>query len=160
MEPAKPEEKKAAPESASELAKSLHAPDLAKIDGMVTQVWEDGEITTQKAGRLLWKRELHQQYPPLPGAKFQMPVALGAGEHSYAFVTHQDALRVRARMCRDGGIEDPSGAQSELAAYESARQEGKDGDPETVTKIIAQAVARAGVPPLNLPANPESGSAP
>ncbi len=42
------------------LITSHNHPELAEIDGdMVYQVWEDGEITLTKAGRLLGQRGLH-----------------------------------------------------------------------------------------------------
>lgn len=31
----------------------------ARLEGMVYQVWEDGEVTLQKGGSLLWQRNLH-----------------------------------------------------------------------------------------------------
>jgi hypothetical protein len=33
-------------------------PDLAKKEGMVYQVWEDGEVSLQKSGQILWQRTL------------------------------------------------------------------------------------------------------
>lgn len=36
-----------------------HMPVLATREGMVYQVWEDGEVTLQKSGSLLWQRTLH-----------------------------------------------------------------------------------------------------
>jgi len=39
-------------------------PELAKQHGMVKQLWNDGEITCQKSGELLWQRTLHQFHPP------------------------------------------------------------------------------------------------
>ena len=48
----------------------FHKPELAKQDGMVYQVWEDGEVTLQKSGDLLWRRTLHcirpGMFEPLP----------------------------------------------------------------------------------------------
>lgn len=34
-------------------------PELAQRSGHVLQVWHDGEVTSQKAGDLLWQRTLH-----------------------------------------------------------------------------------------------------
>lgn len=42
-----------------------HKPELAKREGLVYQVWHDGEITLQKCGPLLWCRSLHSIEPPL-----------------------------------------------------------------------------------------------
>lgn len=38
---------------------ALNNDDAPKQEGMVYQVWEDGEITLQKSGSLLWRRSLH-----------------------------------------------------------------------------------------------------
>lgn len=38
---------------------AANKPALAKVDGMVYQVWQDGEITLQKSGDLLGQRTLH-----------------------------------------------------------------------------------------------------
>ena len=40
------------------LVNALDAPEAA-AEAMVYQVWEDGEITLQKGGSLLWQRNLH-----------------------------------------------------------------------------------------------------
>lgn len=42
-----------------ELLMIHHKPELAEKVGMVYQVWEDGEVTLQKCGPLLWQRNLH-----------------------------------------------------------------------------------------------------
>lgn len=41
------------------LLRRHHKPELERKDGMVYQVWEDGEITLQKSGHLMWQRSLH-----------------------------------------------------------------------------------------------------
>jgi hypothetical protein len=80
-------------------AHQVDNPELAKQHGMVTQVWNDGEITYQKSGDLLWQRTLHMDCPAIPGAE-----ALGLefphkhGSNSYAFVTSHDAHKVRAAI--------------------------------------------------------------
>lgn len=43
-----------------------HNPELLRQRGMVTQVWDDGEVTCQKSGPLLHMRSLHQFVPPHP----------------------------------------------------------------------------------------------
>jgi len=40
-------------------------PLLAEENGHVYQVWDDGEITLQKSGDLLWERNLHCMQPAL-----------------------------------------------------------------------------------------------
>lgn len=37
---------------------AMDCPAAAQAEGPVYQVWEDGEITLQKAGSLLWRRNL------------------------------------------------------------------------------------------------------
>lgn len=46
-----------------ELLLKSHNPELAAKSGMVYQIWQDGEITLQKSGELLWKRNLHCLWP-------------------------------------------------------------------------------------------------
>ena len=41
------------------LITAANQPELAEQDGMVYQVWNDGEVTLQKSGYLLWSRNLH-----------------------------------------------------------------------------------------------------
>jgi hypothetical protein len=82
-----------------------HNPELAAKDGMVYQVWNDGEITLQKGGDLLWARTVHQIKSPLPfGLSIQMPTKYQK-ETSYAFVTREDADQIRALMCTLAGEE-------------------------------------------------------
>lgn len=79
---------------AQELDNIEHAE--SKTRTHVVQVWQDGEITFQKCGDLLWQRNLHQIAPPLrhyvAGLKFPR-------EHygnSYAFVgSEEEARRIR-----------------------------------------------------------------
>ena len=75
--------------SAILLAQELHNPDYGKRVGHVFQVWEDGEITLQKSGPLLWQRTLHRVYPGNPSINVRMPV--GLNNHSYAMVEDRDA---------------------------------------------------------------------
>ena len=42
-----------------ELVNRHSHPELASEEGMVTQVWADGEVTSQKSGSLLGQRSLH-----------------------------------------------------------------------------------------------------
>jgi hypothetical protein len=76
-----------------------HNPALAKQPGMVYQVWEDGEITLQKSGTLLWQRTLHSI---VPGLHVKVPPTLMPEQsgkahemHGYAFVTEDDAKIIR-----------------------------------------------------------------
>lgn len=96
--------------TASELAKKYHDPNLAK-ESHVYQVWHDGEITLQKAGPLLWQRNLHQICPPkLTAAPTPMPQE--HGQYSFAFTKCWQAWEIRAAMgpldALDHGIGKPT----------------------------------------------------
>ena len=71
-----------------ELIAKHHNQDLEKRPGMVYQIWEDGEITLQKSGNLLWRRSLHSIIPGKPGVNIPMPVK--TEKHSYACVASSD----------------------------------------------------------------------
>lgn len=49
----------------------LDDPSVANEDGMACQVWNDGEITLQKSGSLLWQRTLHQMQPGEDGRNLE-----------------------------------------------------------------------------------------
>ena len=81
------------------LIAELHNPELAMQEGHVTQIWNDGEITTQKGGDLLWVRSLHIMEvgllpPRLEGT--DMPLLYNGFGH--AFVTPDDADLIRTHM--------------------------------------------------------------
>jgi hypothetical protein len=66
-----------------------HKPELEKEDGMVCQLWEDGEITLQKSGRLMWQRNLHCIISGgKDGITIEMPKKMS--KHSYMVVTGTD----------------------------------------------------------------------
>jgi len=76
-----------------------HEPKLADGPDMVHQIWEDGEITCQKSGELLWQRGLHQLRPALSNIKADakdMPEQYN--EHGYAFVTDDNANDLREML--------------------------------------------------------------
>ncbi len=82
---------------AEKLARELHNVEHSQKPGMVYQVWQDGEITLQKSGDLLWQRNLHMIAPPpahfVSGLKFPET----SGSNSFAFVgTKEEAERVRS----------------------------------------------------------------
>jgi len=75
-----------------------HNPDLAS-NNMVYQIWEDGEVTLQKAGNLLWTRGLHIIYPAINGLNInytKMPIKYHY--HGYAFVSEHDIIIIRELM--------------------------------------------------------------
>lgn len=70
----------------------------ADEEGMVYQVWEDGEITLQKSGSLLWQRSLHCLSPGLPSSieAEHFPSENLKSAHAYAFCPSlEDAKEVR-----------------------------------------------------------------
>lgn len=84
-----------------ELIHASHDVELSKQQGMVFQVWHDGEITLQKSGELLWQRNLHcMESGFYHGIKAeQMPMQ--CGHNGYAFVTRDNAYKIRAAMRED-----------------------------------------------------------
>lgn len=76
----------------------LHDPKWLKEPGHVYQVWEDGEVTLQKSGDLLWQRNLHMMEFGIPGVDFTMPMKSHSG-HSYAVVASgEEAEYLRGLM--------------------------------------------------------------
>lgn len=73
---------------------------LAAEEGYVYQVWEDGEITLQKSGPLLWQRNLYcieMGFPdPVPVDWF--PPLYRNGKHGFVFASKEDAYRIRAAI--------------------------------------------------------------
>lgn len=63
----------------------------------VTQIWEDGAITSQKGGELLWCRNLFTHEIGIKGVRVQMPIEYDE-KLSYAFVTDEDAYNIRAML--------------------------------------------------------------
>ena len=57
--------------------------------GSVYQIWEDGEITSQKSGDLLWHRTLHPIRDGIRGVEIPMPEKFNP-LHSYAMVKGWD----------------------------------------------------------------------
>ena len=74
-------------------------PALAEEPGMVYQIWEDGEITLQKSGPLLWQRNLHgietptKNSLPLDAFPFRFRET-----HAFAFVEEEAAYKIRAAI--------------------------------------------------------------
>lgn len=79
---------------------SKHKPELSHKPGMVWQIWEDGELTLQKSGELLWQRSLHCIKGGLINSshlKGKMPV--NEKEHGYAFIESEAVgEEIRAKM--------------------------------------------------------------
>ena len=77
-----------------EFIRGCHNPTLARKSGYVTQIWEDGEITSQKSGELLWMRGLHSLLGGIPNLRLPMPVSFRDGSHFYAYVSDEDAVSI------------------------------------------------------------------
>lgn len=56
-----------------EACKQAHNPELAKKSGMLIQIWQDGEITSQKCGELLHQRTLHCLIPRINDLSKHVP---------------------------------------------------------------------------------------
>lgn len=82
----------------------LHSkPELAEEDGMVYQVWEDGEITLQKSGRLLWQRSLHTIHPGDPSKAVStnlFPKEYHTNGHAFIFTDDEGSQKVRAEILK------------------------------------------------------------
>jgi hypothetical protein len=103
----------------------VHKPELAKQPGMVWQVWQDGEITLQKSGELLWRRNLHMM---TPGLKIRcvpadwMPSYQEGDVNTYAFVSSEEDAMIVRNM-----INNLDGHTPELDIYFEAHQSVKAG---------------------------------
>ena len=77
-------------EGLKQLIASKHKPELAAKPGMVYQIWEEGEITLQKSGDLLWRRNLHMIEPGITTVftKNIMPVQME--RNGYAFIESKE----------------------------------------------------------------------
>lgn len=78
-----------------EMVKAAHKPELIVERSMVYQVWEDGEVTLQKAGELFNQRNLHL----MRGGSFNSPLSkddmpVKERDHGYAVVEREDAVEL------------------------------------------------------------------
>ena len=86
--------------------------DDAKLDHMVYQVWEDGEITLQKGGELLWQRNLHCIAMGTEGLSLGKDALVhksyGADwktvEHSYIFARNRDEAFRASRLIQPDNL--------------------------------------------------------
>lgn len=66
----------------------------ANAGSHVLEVWEDGELTSTKAGDLYRKRRIHQQAPPVWPNGMEILFDVPDGEdHKRMVVTDRDALK-------------------------------------------------------------------
>lgn len=77
----------------------LHTPSLRKQNGMVYEIWEDGEVTMQKSGSLYNQRSLHSMKDPfelsLPQNQFPPETYTG---HLHACIAVEDNKVEMARQ--------------------------------------------------------------
>ncbi len=86
-------------EEVKKMAAEMHDQRHGARVGHVSQVWEDGEITSQKCGALLGLRTLHCVRRPVDGIYITMPVRNASNRHSFAMVESLDhAFKLRAAM--------------------------------------------------------------
>ena len=76
-------------------------PELAKENGMVYQVWEDGEVTLQKSGDLLWQRNLHLIKSGCAAKAIhpsKMPEQNRSGTHGWMFTDEEGTAAFRMAL--------------------------------------------------------------
>ena len=70
--------------------------DLAKQEGMVHQVWEDGERTLTKSGSLLGQRSLHCIDPGVPNKAIDIHMfPHQTNGHGFMYTTSEGAYALR-----------------------------------------------------------------
>lgn len=78
---------------------SKHNPELATKPGMVWQVWEDGELTLQKSGDLLWQRSLHSIQSGIVSNIPTSVMPIQESKHGYAFIENEEVGKaIREKM--------------------------------------------------------------
>lgn len=83
----------------ADLLLSKNDPALAKVNGShVSEIWQDGEHTSTKAGELFRQRNLHTLRPggahPLMVSYLQLTLPHSHGENHHVFVPYEDADRL------------------------------------------------------------------
>lgn len=84
------------------MIQKAHNPELAKQEGMVYQLWQDGELTVTKSGELLGLRNLHMIEAgfirkPEMYSKW-MHVMVPDGENAFIYCAKEDAYAIREVM--------------------------------------------------------------
>jgi hypothetical protein len=73
-----------------------HNPDLAKMQGMVYTIFDDGEICLQKSGDLLWQRTLHTiSFACINGPLVGIKMPCRINNNGYIFATGEDCEIIR-----------------------------------------------------------------
>ncbi len=76
--------------------------EVKSVEGHCIQIWDDGEITSQKGGAILWNRTLHQAEPAVV-PKIWIALEHQQGEHYYAHVSRAGAEKIRELIKQDYG---------------------------------------------------------
>jgi hypothetical protein len=82
---------------------ALNCPEAAQ-EYRVYQVWEDGKLTLQKGGSLLWQRNLHCIQPGVESLALPIDALANKynGRHSYIFARdHDSAIKARQLILGD-----------------------------------------------------------
>ena len=73
-------------------------PELSEQTGSVYQVWDDGEITLQKCGDLLWQRNLHMMEIGFGYSEKECSWPNFINDHGYIFTDREGAEAVREAL--------------------------------------------------------------
>lgn len=89
-----------------EMIDIMHNPDLVKPTespngNWIYHIYSDGEITNQKGGWAYLKRSVFVYASPILGYKCKYVFPLKSSTNSYAIVTLEDALKIRAAMIQE-----------------------------------------------------------
>jgi hypothetical protein len=89
----------------AELIKQHSDDRLADMEGHVTQIWEDGEITMQKSGHLLDRRTLHCMKPGFDDVAAPLSIFphKNKHKHAWAYVTAEAAQTIRMAIWEEYG---------------------------------------------------------
>lgn len=71
--------------------------------GHVYQVWQDGEVTLQKCGSLLWQRNLHMIYPGFNGFDAGCEWPHKSGSNKYIYTTEEGAKTIHRAIAEMTG---------------------------------------------------------
>ena len=78
---------------------SFNRPELKNREGMVCEIWEDGEITLQKSGPLYGQRNLHMIEIGIPGVNIPMPDVCGSHTNMAIPYEQKDEVANLFREC-------------------------------------------------------------
>ena len=95
-------------------------PELENRAGMLAQLWDDGELTLQKSGDLLWQRTVHITHRAIPNCLWDMPHS--HEDFTYTAMECSDAQAVRWVMMVSKGDR-----HSQQTAVKSLRGLATDG---------------------------------